>query len=39
VIGLASGHDRESGYYVHVAEVHRFLKNNGLGFLSEETGE
>jgi S1-C subfamily serine protease len=39
VIGLASGHDRESGYYVHVAEVHRFLRSNGLGFLSEEPGK
>jgi S1-C subfamily serine protease len=39
VIGLASGHDREAGYYVHVEEVHRFLKKNGLGFLSEETGK
>jgi S1-C subfamily serine protease len=33
VIGLATGHDGESGYYVHVEEAHRFLKKNGLGFL------
>jgi S1-C subfamily serine protease len=37
VIGVASGHDREAGYYVHVAEIYRFLKNNGLGWLTEET--
>jgi S1-C subfamily serine protease len=37
VVGVASGHDREAGYYVHVEEVHRFLKKNGLGFLSGET--
>jgi S1-C subfamily serine protease len=39
VIGLASGHDREAGYYVHVAEVHRFLKKNGLGWLADEMGK
>jgi S1-C subfamily serine protease len=37
VVGLASGHDRQSGYYVHIVEVHRFLKKNGLGWLAEET--
>jgi S1-C subfamily serine protease len=38
VIGLASGHDGTSGYYIHVEEARRFLKRSGLGFLCEETG-
>jgi S1-C subfamily serine protease len=36
VIGIASGHDGVAGYYGHPAELHRFLKRNGLSWLSEE---
>jgi S1-C subfamily serine protease len=38
VIGLASGHDGEWGYYTHLEEIQRFLKRNGLGWLYEEEG-
>jgi hypothetical protein len=36
VIGLASGHDGKAGYYVHVEEIRRLLRTNGLGWLYEE---
>jgi S1-C subfamily serine protease len=38
VIGLASGHDGEWGYYTHLEEIQRALKRNGLGWLYEEDG-
>jgi S1-C subfamily serine protease len=36
VIGLASGHDGETGYYVHADEIHKFLRANGLKWIVEE---
>lgn len=35
VIGVASGHDGNKGYYVHADEVHAFLRANGLRWLAE----
>ena len=35
VIGVASGHDGKHGYYTHIDEVRRFLKRNGLGWITE----
>jgi hypothetical protein len=36
VIGLASGHDGETGYYVHADEIHTFLRTHGLKWIVEE---
>ncbi len=36
VLGVASGHDGTTGYFIHVDEVHTFLRQNGLQFLTEE---
>ena len=36
VVGLATGHDGTSGYYVHSDEIHTFLRQNGLKWLTEE---
>jgi S1-C subfamily serine protease len=36
LIGLASGHDGKSGYYVHADEIHAFLKANALRWLVED---
>jgi S1-C subfamily serine protease len=35
LIGVCSGGDGKTGYYCHLDEIMRFLKRNGLGFLSE----
>jgi S1-C subfamily serine protease len=36
VIGVASGANDGQGYYVHIDEIHRFLKKNALDRLYEE---
>lgn len=36
VIGIATGHDGKTGYYVHADEVRAFLKANALGWVIEE---
>ena len=36
VVGIASGHDGSSGYYVHVDEIRPFLRQSGLQWLTEE---
>ncbi|MDY3552157.1 serine protease [Gemmata sp. JC717] len=36
VIGVATGHDGKTGYYVHADEVRSFLKANALGWIIEE---
>jgi 2-alkenal reductase len=36
LIGVASGHDADHGYYVHVEEVYPFLKRNGFRSLYEK---
>lgn len=36
VLGVASGHDGTSGYYVHIDTIHAFLRLNGLKWLTEE---
>ena len=36
VVGIASGHDGSHGYYVHVDEIHAFLKANALRWLIED---
>jgi S1-C subfamily serine protease len=36
VVGLAIGHDGKTGYYVHADEVHAFLRQNGLRWLTED---
>jgi len=36
IIGIASGHDGTVGYYVHVDEIHAFLRANALGWLTED---
>jgi S1-C subfamily serine protease len=36
VVGLASGHDGETGYYVHADEIRTFLRANGLKWVLEE---
>jgi S1-C subfamily serine protease len=36
LIGVASGFSGEHGYYVHVEEVHAFLRRNGVKWLYEE---
>jgi len=36
VVGLASGHDGTTGYYVHIDEIHMFLRVNALGWLIED---
>jgi S1-C subfamily serine protease len=36
LIGLASGVSSGKGYYVHLAEIHAFLKRNALDWLGEE---
>lgn len=36
VVGIASGHDGDVGYFVHVDEVHAFLRRNALKWLTEE---
>lgn len=35
VVGVASGHDGTTGYYVHAEEIHEFLRRNGLKWLAE----
>lgn len=37
VIGITSGHDDEFGYFVHIDEIHRFLKREALLWLAEES--
>jgi serine protease Do len=39
LIGLDSGAGDGKGYYVHVEEVHAFLKRNGLDWLYEEKSD
>jgi hypothetical protein len=39
LIGLDSGAGDGKGYYVHVEELHAFLKRNGLDWLYEEKPE
>jgi hypothetical protein len=36
VLGVASGHDGKTGYYVHIDEIHAFLRLSGLRWLAEE---
>jgi S1-C subfamily serine protease len=36
LVGVASGHDGEFGYYVHADEVREFLKASGLKFVFED---
>jgi S1-C subfamily serine protease len=36
LIGLASGVSSGKGYYVHLDEIHAFLRRNALGWLDEE---
>jgi S1-C subfamily serine protease len=36
LIGLASGVSSGKGYYVHLDEIHTFLRRNELGWLGEE---
>ncbi|HEV3385572.1 MAG TPA: serine protease [Gemmata sp.] len=36
VLGVASGHDGKTGYYVHIDEIHAFLRLSGLRWLTEE---
>lgn len=36
VLGVASGHDGEAGYFTHFDEIHRFLRENGLQWLFEK---
>lgn len=36
VLGIASGHDGTTGYYVHVDVIHAFLSDKGLKWLTEE---
>jgi S1-C subfamily serine protease len=38
-IGLDSGAGDGKGYYVHIEEIHTFLRKNGLEWLSEEKPE
>jgi hypothetical protein len=35
LIGVASGHDGVSGYYVHADEVRAFLRQNGLNWVAD----
>jgi hypothetical protein len=35
LLGICCGGARGHGYYSHLHEVHRFLKDNGLRFLTE----
>lgn len=35
ILGIASGHDREHGYYVHGDEIRAFLRREGLKWLTE----
>lgn len=35
VVGVASGHDDTAGYYVHVDEIHGFLRRSGLRWLTD----
>jgi S1-C subfamily serine protease len=36
VLGIASGHDGEAGYFTHFDEIHRFLRENGLQWLFDK---
>ncbi len=36
VIGMATGHDGSTGFYVAVEEIHRFLRGNGLRWVVED---
>ncbi len=36
IVGIASGHDGNAGYYVHIDEIRAFLRLNGLNWLAEE---
>ncbi len=36
LLGIASGHDGSTGYYVHIEVIHAFLGNKGLKWLTEE---
>jgi putative serine protease PepD len=36
VLGIASGHDGATGYYVHIEAIHSFLAHKGLKWLTEE---
>jgi hypothetical protein len=36
VVGVAIGHDGATGYYVHADEVHVFLRQNGLKWLTDD---
>lgn len=35
LLGVCSGESGKAGYYTHIEEIRRFLKSNGLGFLTE----
>jgi hypothetical protein len=39
VVGVDIGAGDGKGYFVHVEEIHAFLKKNGLEWLSEEKPE
>ena len=36
VLGIGSGVSDGKGFYCHTADIHRFLKENGLMWLYEE---
>lgn len=36
LVGIASGHDGTAGYYVHIDEIHEFLRANALRWLAED---
>lgn len=36
LVGIASGHDGTGGYYVHIDEIHTFLRANALRWLAED---
>jgi S1-C subfamily serine protease len=39
VLGLCSGTSGQKGYYVHIDEIHGFLRENGFRWLLEEKGK
>jgi trypsin len=39
LIGVDSGAGDGKGYYIHIEEVHAFLKRNGLSWLYEEKSD
>lgn len=36
IVGVASGHDGATGYYVHIDEIYAFLRLSGLELLTDE---